>query len=124
MKPVSKQLNIIQKENEAQARIPKVYLKFLLMFREVAFEKLPEHKDWDHEIPIEKGKKPTSGPIYVLSETKLKVLQKYLDENLKKEFIQLSTSSAGYLILFVSKKNEKLRLCVDYQQLNIITVKN
>ena len=94
------------------------------MFKEEAYEKLPEHRDWDHEIPIEKGKKPTYGPIYALLETKLKALKEYLDENLKKRFIQPSTSPAGYPILFVPKKDGKLRLCVDYRQLNAITVKN
>ena len=48
----------------------------------------------------------------------------YLDENLKKEFIRESQSSAEYLILFVSKKDEKLWLCVNYQRLNNIMIKN
>ena len=92
------------------------------MFKEKAHEKLPEHQDWNHKIPIEEGKKPTYRPIYALSETKLKALKEYLDENLKKGFIRLSTSPAGYLILFVLKKDRKLQLCVDYRQLNAITV--
>ena len=57
------------------------------MFREKAHEKLPKHRDWDHEIPIEEGKKPTYGLIYTLSETKFKALREYLDKNLRKEFI-------------------------------------
>ena len=48
----------------------------------------------------------------------------YLDENLKKEFIRKFQSSAEYLILFVSKKDKKLQLCVNYRELNNITVKN
>ena len=94
------------------------------MFKEEAHKKLPEHRDWDHKIPIKEGKKPTYGPIYALSETELKALREYLDENLKKGFIRPSTSPAGYLILFVPKKDRKLRLCVNYRQLNAITVKN
>ena len=94
------------------------------MFKEEAHEKLPEHRDWDYKIPIEEGKKPTYGPIYALSETELKALREYLDENLKKGFIRPSTSPAGYPILFVPKKDEKLRLCFDYKQLNAMTVKN
>ena len=57
------------------------------MFKEEAHEKLPEHQNWDHEIPIEEEKKPTYGPIYALSVTELKALREYLDENLKKKFI-------------------------------------
>ena len=44
--------------------------------------------------------------------------------NEKKEFIRKSKFSTEYSILFVFKKNEKLRLCVDYRKLNEITIKN
>jgi len=47
-----------------------------------------------------------------------------LDENLAKGFIRRSESPAGAPILFVLKKNRKLRLCVDYRKLNAITIKN
>ncbi len=43
---------------------------------------------------------------------------------MRKEFIKESQSSAEYLILFVLKLNESLRLCVDYRALNNITIKN
>ena len=68
MKLVSGQLNNTQEKNEARARIPKEYQEFQPMFKEKAHEKLPKHRDWDHEIPIEEGKKLTYGLIYVLSE--------------------------------------------------------
>ena len=70
------------------------------------------------------GKLPTFGPIYQLSETELEVLRDYLKVNLAKGFIKPSSFSAGYLILFVPKKNGKLRLCVDYRKLNDIIIKN
>ena len=52
------------------------------------------------------------------------MLWMYLDENLKKDFIQKSQSPAEYSILFILKKNETLQLCVNYQELNNITIKN
>ncbi len=45
-------------------------------------------------------------------------------KNEKKEFIRKFQLRAKYSILFTLKKNEKLRLCVDYQKLNDITIKN
>ena len=68
--------------------------------------------------------KLTFGPIYSLLIKKLEVLKKHLNENLKKEYIRSLIFSAGYFILFVTKKDSKLRLYVDYKQLNNITVKN
>ncbi len=59
--------------------------------------------------------------LYPMSKDQLKEVRTYLDENLKRGFIRPSKSSAEYLILFVSKKNDTKRLCVDYKQLNKIT---
>ena len=53
----------------------------------------------------------------------LKLCQ-YLDENLSKEFIQVSHSDAAASVLFVKKLREGLHFCVDYWDLNVITVKN
>ena len=62
--------------------------------------------------------------IYSLLSEKLEMLQMYLDENLKKEFIQEFQSFTEYLILFLLKKDRKLQLCVNYQRLNNMKVKN
>ncbi|CAJ2508954.1 Uu.00g139800.m01.CDS01 [Anthostomella pinea] len=70
------------------------------------------------------GQHPRFFPIYGLNNTQQKELQKYIDKNLARGYIRPSTSPAGYPILFVPKKNRKLRLYVDYQQLNSITTKN
>ena len=52
IKPVSGQLNATQKEDKARAKIPRDYQEFYAMFKEEAHEKLVEHQDWDHKIPI------------------------------------------------------------------------
>jgi hypothetical protein len=101
------------------------YKEYELLFREAPTnEALPQHQPWDHVIPIEEGKTPPFGPIYQLSETELKALKEYIDENLKKGFIRPSTSPAGCPVLFVPKKDGKLRLCMDYRALNNITIKD
>jgi hypothetical protein len=56
--------------------------------------------------------------------TELAELKKQLQELLDKGFIRPSTSPWGCPALFVKKKDESLRLCVDYRSLNAVTIKN
>jgi transposase InsO family protein len=105
--------------------LPHCYDKFKELFTEGLPETaLPAHKPWDHHIPLEDGKQPRFGPLYSLSEPKLKALREYLEGNLAKGFIAESQSPAGHPILFVDKPDGSLRLCVDYRALNEITIKN
>jgi hypothetical protein len=57
-------------------------------------------------------------------ENKLAVLKEYINKNLKKGYIQKSTSSARALVLFVLKKDRKLQLVVDYRGLNNVIIKD
>ena len=76
------------------------------------------------EHAIETTKDPLFGHIYNLSETELASLREYLNKGLDRGWIQHSISPAGASILFVPKKDGKLRLCVDYCALNVVTRKN
>ncbi len=51
---------------------------------------------------------------------KLQKIKKYLEENLKKKFITLSKAFFASSILFVEKKDDSLRFCVNYQKLNAL----
>ena len=62
--------------------------------------------------------------IYNLSQSELKVLKKYITEQLNKEFIVSFKSPADAPVLFASKKDGNLHLCVDYKELNVIIIKN
>ena len=54
----------------------------------------------------------------------LLMLQKYLQNNFKKEFIKFSSFFVVASMLFVKKLDEDLRFCVDYRDLNAISLKN
>ena len=54
----------------------------------------------------------------------MKALKENLEVNEKRGWIRASTSLAGAPIPFVKKKDGGLRLCVDYRQLNEITIKD
>jgi hypothetical protein len=47
-----------------------------------------------------------------------------LNKLLDKGFIRPSSSPWGCMVLFVKKKDQSLRLCVDYRPLNVVTIKN
>jgi len=53
--------------------------------------------------------------IYKLTEIKHQALKEFIQENLRLRQIKLSQLLVGYLILFVLKKNGKLRLCINYK---------
>ncbi|KAL0534730.1 hypothetical protein IC582_029023 [Cucumis melo] len=59
-----------------------------------------------------------------MAPAKLKVLKVQLQELLDKGFIQPSVSPWGAPVLFVKKKDGSMRLCIDYRELNKVTVKN
>jgi hypothetical protein len=70
------------------------------------------------------GTTPVSKAPYRMSTLELKELQLQLEELLKKGYIHPSVSLWGAPVLFVKKKDGTLRLCIDFQQLNKVTVKN
>lgn len=105
-------------------QIPEQYAEFADLFIEDVKMALLAHHPWDHKIKLVKREKPTYRPIYCLSKHKLKVLKDYIKTNLQKRFIQKLEFFAEYQILFVPKKNGTLQMCVDYQQLNRVIVKN
>jgi len=55
-----------------------------------------------------------------MSSHKLQKIKEYLEENLKKKFIILSKASFASLILFVEKKDDSLRFCMNYRKLNAL----
>jgi len=59
-----------------------------------------------------------------MSASELGELKKQLEELLEKQFIRPSVSPWGALELLVNKKDGSMRLCVDYRQLNKVTIKN
>ena len=105
-------------------KLLKEYHQFLDVFSRQKVDTLPVHQSYDHKIPLEDEKQLTFEALYSMSQDELKVLWKYLNDYLSKGFIWVSFSSAAALILFVHKSEEGLRFCVDYQGLNVITMKN
>ena len=118
----------ISNKSKSQNALTKIFDEYKqwkhLFLKKITTKTLLKHQTWNHEIIFELSKTFTFELIYALFEKKLRILREYLNENLKKKFIRKSQSSTKYSILFVFKKDEKLRLCVDYRKLNEIIIKN
>jgi hypothetical protein len=78
----------------------------------------------DFSIDLMPGATPVSKTPYRMSTLELKELQMHLEEIMKKGYIRPSVSPWGAPVLFVKNKDGTLRLCIDFRQLNKVTVKN
>jgi hypothetical protein len=99
-----------------------VLTEFEDIFQEVL--RLPPKRDIDFFINLMPRAAPVSKAPYRMSTPEMKELQLQLEELLKKGYIRPSVSPWGAPVLFVKKKDGTLRLCIDFRQLNKVTVKN
>ena len=85
---------------------------------------IPPVREVDLSIEILPGTAPTSRAPYRMAPTELKELKMQLQELMDKGFIRPSVSPWGAPVLFVKKKDGILLMCINYQQINKVTVKN
>ncbi|XP_050217496.1 uncharacterized protein LOC126668333 [Mercurialis annua] len=85
---------------------------------------LPSDREIEFSIELAPVTKPISMPPYRMAHKKLKELKDQLEELLDCGFIRPSVSPWGAPVLFVRKKDGSLRLCIDYRQLNKVTIKS
>ena len=121
-----KALKIIEATiEELKRKVPDFLKRFEIVLNLKKIDKLSPHRFYDHKIELtEDSTQLSRNRVYSLSSKKLEILQKYLHENLQKEFISSSKTLYASLILFVVKPNDQLRLCVDYRKLNVIIKRN
>jgi len=85
---------------------------------------LPPSRDVDFTIDLIPGVGPMSMVPYRMAPAELAELKKQIEDLLEKKFIRPNASPWGAPILLVKKKDGSSRLCVDYRQLNKLTIKN
>ena len=108
-----------------EVTVPVEYSDFADVFSEKSANVLPERTGAnEHAIELEEGKQPPYGPIYSLGPVELKTLMTYIEINLSNGFIRALKSPAGAPIQFVHKPYGSFHLCVNYQRLNNLTIKN
>jgi hypothetical protein len=85
---------------------------------------LPPERDVEFVIELKPGMTPISRRSYRMPPNELAELKTQLQDLLEKGFIRPSSSPWGCPAIFVKKKDQTLRMCVDYRPLNEVTIKN
>jgi hypothetical protein len=85
---------------------------------------LPPERDVEFVIELKPNTAPISRRSYRMPPNELAELKIQLQDLLEKGFIRPSSPPWGCLAIFVKKKDQTLRMCVDYRPLNEVTIKN
>nr|GEW44105.1 putative reverse transcriptase domain-containing protein [Tanacetum cinerariifolium] len=85
---------------------------------------LPPTQPVEFQIDLVHGAAPVARAPYRLAPSEMKELAEQLKELSDKGFIRPSSSPWGAPVLFVKKKDGSFRMCIDYQELKKLTVKN
>ncbi|GJX63874.1 putative reverse transcriptase domain-containing protein [Tanacetum coccineum] len=85
---------------------------------------LPPTRQIELQIDFVSGAAPVARAPYRLTPYELQELSTQLQELSDRGFIRPSSSPWGAPVLFVKKKDESFRMCIDYRELNKLSVKN
>ncbi len=96
------------------------YHDYLDVFNRAMINQLSSHCFYDHKIELIDEEMLSRSRLYQMFNHKLQKIKKYLIDHLNKEFIFFSFASYVSLILFIKKKDESLRFCVNYRKLNAL----
>jgi hypothetical protein len=108
-------------------KVPSVEYRIVLKEFEDVFKEisgLPSKRDIDFSISLMLGATPVSKTPYRMSMQELKELHMKLEDILKKGYIRLIMYPWGVPVLFVKNKDGTMILCIDFRQLNKVTMKN
>ncbi len=94
------------------------------MFDQAMTDQLSSHYFYDHKIELIDEKTFSWSRFYHMSDYKLQKMKNYLIKHLNKNFIFSSLISYTSLILFIEKKDDSLRFCVNYRKLNALIKQN
>ena len=103
--------------------LPRVVCEYEDVFRDELLGLSPS-RDVDFRIELHPGTSPISMTLHRMAPIELQDLKVKIQELLGKGFIRPSTSPWGALVLFPKKKDKTLQLCINYRQLNRVTIKN
>jgi len=105
--------------------LPEYIQPFTYLFNKKKFKKLPERREWDHEINLmDEAPKELNAKAYAMTLKEKEALNQWLDEQLKARLIVESKSRYTALCFYIPKKDGSLQLVQDYRKLNQVTIKD
>jgi len=118
------ELSHVEILEEIKVKLLFEYHDYLDVFDRAMIDQLSSHRFYDHKIELIDEEMLFRSRLYQMFDHKLQKVKKYLINHLNKEFIFFSFASYVSLILFIEKKDESLRFCVDYRKLNALIKRN
>ncbi len=109
---------------EVKAKLSSKYHDYLDVFDRAMTDQLFSYRLYNHKIELIDEKTSSRSHLYHMSDYKLQKMKNYLIKHLNKDFISSSLISYALLILFIEKKDDSLRFCVDYRKLNALIKRN
>ena len=103
------------------------YIPIVCEFPDVFPDELPgllPDREIEFTINLAPGTEPVSKAPYRMAPVEMKELSTQLQDLLDRGIIRPSVSPWGAPVLFVKKKDGSMRLCIDYRELNKLTIKN
>ncbi len=109
---------------EVKAKLSSKYHDYLNVFDRAMIDQLFSHCLYDYKIELIDKKTSSRSHLYHMSDYKLQKMKNYLIEHLNKDFIFSSSALYASLILFIEKKDDSLRFCINYRKLNALIKRN
>jgi len=94
-------------EAEAKKLVPEKFHKWIKVFGKKQSERMPTQKIWNHAIDMKEMFVPRKRKVYSLSREEREEVREFIQEQLRKGYIQLSKSPQTVLVFFIGKKDGK-----------------
>ena len=115
-----KEVKKVEKDEDKETLkklVPKRFWKWKRVFGKKKSERMPVQKTWDHAIELKEGFMPKKKKVYSLSREEREEreeVQAFVEDQLRKGYIQPSKSSQILPVHFVAKKDGIQRMVQDY----------
>ena len=112
-----KEVKKIEKDEDKETLkklVPKRFWKWKRVFGKKKSERMPVQKTWDHAIELKEVFIPKKRKVYSLSREEREKVQVFMEDQLRKGYIQSFKSPQTSLVHFVAKKDSTWRMVQDY----------